>query len=161
MMSVCFCLLLFPGCCFFLFLYSKYSFVLLYIVSEDLVFWRHLPVAIWNDQLYDNVAIFTGSATIVNSIPTIVYPGLCSSVDWPACNTGTVFAIALPFDYANDRYLVNWTKPSYNPIVENVQRDPSTAWQTVKADEWRFTNYDGLIYTSKVRSDELFIYYSF
>jgi sucrose-6-phosphate hydrolase SacC (GH32 family) len=35
-------------------------------VSADMVFWAHLPVAVWNDQPYDNVAIYTGSATIVN-----------------------------------------------------------------------------------------------
>jgi len=83
---------------------------------------------VWNDQPYDNEAIFTGSATIVNGVPTMVYPGLCNKQDWPACGTGTLLAIALPADHANDPTLTNWTKPSYNPVVENTQRDPSTAW---------------------------------
>jgi len=34
-------------------------------VSADLVKWTHLPVAIWNDQVYDSVAIYTGSVTVV------------------------------------------------------------------------------------------------
>jgi hypothetical protein len=40
------------------------------VISRDFVHWAHLPVAIWNDQWYDNAAIFTGSATVVNGIAT-------------------------------------------------------------------------------------------
>ena len=40
---------------------------------------------------------------------------------------------AVPADYASDPLLANWTKPSYNPIMENTQRDPSTPWQTPSA----------------------------
>lgn len=116
-------------------------------VSSDLVHWAHLPVAVWNDQAYDNVAIYTGSATIVDGVPTMVYPGLCRRETWPACGTGTLLAIALPLDHANDPLLVNWTKPAYNPIVENTQRDPSTAWKT-SADDWRLTTFEGKVYTS-------------
>ena len=117
-------------------------------VSADLVTWAHLPVAVWNDQPYDNVAIYTGSATIVNGVPTMVYPGLCVKEDWPSCNTGTLLAIALPADYKNDPLLTNWTKPAYNPIVNNTERDPSTAWQTASG-EWRLTTYEGKVYSSK------------
>lgn len=117
-------------------------------VSSDLVFWAHLPVAVWNDQPYDNEAIFTGSATIVNGVPTMVYPGLCNKQDWPSCDTGTLLAIAVPSDHAGDPTLTNWSKPQYNPIVENTQRDPSTAWQTASG-EWRLTNYEGVIFSSK------------
>ena len=46
-----------------------------------------------------------------------------------------------------DPLYTNWTKPSYNPIVENTQRDPSTAWQ-VPSSEWRLTSYDSTIYAS-------------
>jgi len=116
--------------------------------SEDLVYWSHLPVAVWNDQKYDNMAIFTGSATIVKGVPTMVYPGLCNKNDWPNCETGTLLAVAVPSDHANDPTLSNWTKPSYNPIVENTQRDPSTAWQT-STGEWRLTNYEGTIFSSQ------------
>lgn len=57
-----------------------------------------------------------------------IYPGLCNKNDWPACGTGTLLAQAVPADYAGDELLVNWTKPSYNPIMENTQRDPSTPY---------------------------------
>ena len=33
-------------------------------VSRDFVKWARLPVAIWNDQWYDNSAIYTGEPTI-------------------------------------------------------------------------------------------------
>lgn len=115
-------------------------------VSLDMVYWTHLPVAVWNDQSYDNVAIYTGSATIVNNVPTLVYPGLCNSKTWSNCATGTLFAIAVPSNLS-DPFLTNWSKPLYNPIVENVQRDPSTAWRTAQG-EYRFTNYEGKIYSS-------------
>jgi sucrose-6-phosphate hydrolase SacC (GH32 family) len=118
-------------------------------VSADAVRWAHLPVALWNDQPYDNVAVYTGSATIVNGSPVLVYPGLCVKADWPQCGTGTVFAVAVPAaSVSEDPLLTNWTKPSYNPIVENVQRDPSTAWTANGGAEWRFTNYEGKVYTS-------------
>lgn len=116
-------------------------------VSSDLVTWAHLPVSVWNDQPYDSVAIYTGSATIVNGIPTLVYPGLCTKHNWTSCDTGTLLAVAVPADHDGDPLLTNWTKPSYNPIVNNTQRDPSTAWQTA-AGEFRLTNYEGKIYSS-------------
>lgn len=99
-----------------------------------------------SDQPYDIEAIFTGSATIVDGKPVIVYPGLCSKSSWPNCQTGTDFAVALPADL-RDPLLVNWTKPSYNPIVNNTHRDPTTAWQT-STGEWRMTGYDTTVYTS-------------
>jgi sucrose-6-phosphate hydrolase SacC (GH32 family) len=117
-------------------------------VSSDMVNWAHLPVSVWNDMPYDSVAIYTGSATIVNGIPTLVYPGLCKQHNWSSCDTGTLLAVAIPADHEGDPLLTNWTKPSYNPIVNNTQRDPSTAWQTA-AGEWRLTNYEGKIYSSK------------
>jgi beta-fructofuranosidase len=116
-------------------------------VSADMVTWAHLPVSVWNDQPYDSVAIYTGSATVVNGLPTLVYPGLCTKHNWSSCDTGTLLAIAIPADHENDPLLTNWTKPNYNPIVNNTQRDPSTAWQTA-AGEWRLTNYEGKVYSS-------------
>jgi hypothetical protein len=41
-------------------------------VSRDFLHWAHLEVAIWNDKWYDNVAIFTGSTTIVDGKPVII-----------------------------------------------------------------------------------------
>ena len=41
-------------------------------VSKDFTKWAQLPVAIWNDQYYDNSAIYTGSTTIVDGKPVIM-----------------------------------------------------------------------------------------
>ena len=116
-------------------------------VSADMVHWAHLPVAVWNDQPYDSVAIYSGSASIVNGVPTMIYPGLCTKHNWSSCDTGTLLALAVPADHAGDPLLTNWSKPSFNPIVNNTQRDPSSAWQT-SAGEWRLTNFEGKIYSS-------------
>lgn len=116
------------------------------VSTDGGVHWAHLPVAIWNDKPYDNEAIFTGSATVVDGQPKIIYPGLCNNHDWPNCTTGTLLAIAEPLD-PSDKLLVNWTKPAYNPIMNNTQRDPSTAWQTPEG-EWRITTYDTEVYAS-------------
>jgi hypothetical protein len=94
--------------------------------------------------------MLSGSTTMVNNVPTIVYPGLCSPKRWPNCATGTLLAVALPEDYHGDPLLTNWTKPSYNPILNNTQRDPTTAWHvTSGGGEWRMTTYTGTVYTSR------------
>ena len=46
----------------------------------------------WYDKWYDNSAIYTGSTTIVNGKPVMMYPGKCNdegtSVDPNVCNAG-------------------------------------------------------------------------
>ena len=114
-----------------------------HVVSRDLVHWTHLPVSIWNDKPYDEVAIFTGSATVVDGKPFIVYPGLCTKGgDFEGCITGTNYAQAVPAD-ASDPFYTNWTKDTasgidiaVNPIVNGTSDDPSTAWRTAHG-EWR------------------------
>lgn len=134
-----------------------------HFVSKDFVHWAALPVAIWNGfqvspfnkTPYDNEAIFTGSGVVVDGAgpggkgPGVVqiYPGLCNKQDWPSCVTGTVLAQAVPADYANDELLTNWSKPSYNPIMENTQRDPSTPWR-LPSGEWRLRSFDGMYGTA-------------
>ena len=54
-------------------------------LSRDLVHWARGPVAVWNGidassspwraTPYDNDAIFTGSATLVNGTIKLIYPG--------------------------------------------------------------------------------------
>ena len=143
-----------------------------HFVSKDFITWAQLPVAIWNGldssvwpprvTKYDNEAIFTGSALVLDGAgpggkgPGIVqiYPGLCNKGDWPACATGTLLAQAVPANYATDALLTNWTKPSYNPIVESTQRDPSTPWKTPSG-EWRLRTYDQMVYGSASDEDLL------
>jgi len=68
-------------------------------------------------------------------LPVNLYPGLCDGAVMDNCHTGTLLALAVPKDYEHDKLLVNWTKSGSiggalftNPIVNNTQRDPSTAW---------------------------------
>ena len=41
--------------------------------SKDLVTWKHLPVAIWNNHSYDGSGVWTGSATIVDGSPVLMF----------------------------------------------------------------------------------------
>lgn len=146
-----------------------------HFVSKDFVHWAALPVAIWNGidkshpegtegyiTKYDNEAIFTGSGVLVDGAApdgkgkgiVQIYPGLCNKDDWPTCSTGTLLAQAVPADYEADELLTNWTKPSYNPIMENTQRDPSTPWKTPSG-EWRLRTYDSKVYGSASDADLL------
>ena len=109
-------------------------------VSRDFVRWAQLPVAIWNDQYYDNSAIFTGSATIVDGKPVIMYPGKCKGLGaGQGCNDGKggfTYVLTVPKN-ASDPLYTEWTKQGEiggktfsNPVVNNTGDDPSTAWQT-------------------------------
>jgi len=104
-----------------------------------------MPISIWNDHPYDEHAIYTGSATVVDGQVVQVYPGLCYSKFSTNCPGGTNLAIAVPAD-PTDPLQTNWTKEVYtvNPIVNNTGRDPSTAWKT-PAGEWRLTTFDTVI----------------
>ena len=121
-----------------------------HVVSRDLVMWAHLPVAIWNDQPYDSYAIYSGSATIVNGTPHVIYPGLCLKRLWPADSRAhwcTNFVDAVPADHTTDPLLRKWTKPLYNPIVNGSAKDPSAAWKTA-AGEWRFSSNAAEIFST-------------
>ena len=97
-------------------------------------------------RYYDNSAIFTGSATIVNGEPVIMYPGKCRKpgVDGVACNDGHggfTYVLTTPANRSDPLY-VEWTKEGTiggkafsNPVVNNTGDDPSTAWKT-KYGEW-------------------------
>ena len=109
-------------------------------------------MAIWNDEWYDAVAVFSGSTTVVDGKPVIIYPGLCTKKHCPhgghcpcsgfagttpTSTYGSTYNAAVPANLA-DPFLTNWTKPSYNPLVNGTGDDPSTgtAWKTASG-EWR------------------------
>ena len=147
-----------------------------HFVSKDLVKYAALPVAIWNGfdysksppgvTTYDNQAIYTGSAFVVDGAgpggkgPGVInlFPGLCKKqyyadcVEHPGQGTGTVLAQAVPADYANDVLLVNWTKPSYNPVVKDGTRDPASPWRTASG-SWLTRTYDSSIYGAASDAD--------
>lgn len=100
-------------------------------MSHNLVHWSHLPVALWNDQPFDSVAVYTGSATIVNGSVAIIYPGVCDGaragtnpgpVVWPTCSADGAhhynLVLARPAD-PDDPLLTNWSK---RLIANNTQR---------------------------------------
>jgi sucrose-6-phosphate hydrolase SacC (GH32 family) len=133
-----------------------------HFASKDMIKWAALPVAIWNGMDYsspsarvtpwDNQAIYTGSAFVVDGAgpggkgPGVVnlFPGLCTPAYWSNCSTGVVLAQAVPAHYATDVLLENWTKPAYNPVVENAHRDPASPWKTASG-EWRTRTFDSTI----------------
>ena len=99
-----------------------------HVVSRDLVHWARLATAFWNDQPYDKVAIYTGSATVVDGVITIMYPGLCTKELWPPCATGYNLVTAVPANASADPLLRNWTK--LGVVFNNSDKDP------VKANEY-------------------------
>ena len=119
-----------------------------HVVSRNLAHWAYLPIPFWDGpEPFDEEAVFTGSTTVVDRTPRFVYPGLCDrkSKRWPSCDTGTNLCIAVPAN-ASDPFYVNWTKAGV--IMNNTQRDPSTAWQDPATGEWRLTTFGPAVYGS-------------
>jgi beta-fructofuranosidase len=98
----------------------------------------HLPVAIWSDHAYDSSGVWTGSTTVVDGIPIIMFPGLNA--------TGPeTMNLAKPSNLS-DPFFTNWTMSEHNPIMP-AGHDWCTAWKT-KEGEWRTTNLEGAIFSS-------------
>jgi beta-fructofuranosidase len=90
--------------------------------SKDMVHWVRLPVALSPDQPYDSDGLSTGSTTIVNGIPVIMYSGRTNDTTDMQCQ-------ARPANIS-DPTLTNWTKSFFNPLISKPNgRDPSTAFQ--------------------------------
>ena len=87
-----------------------------------MIHWISLPVAIAPDQPYDINGVWTGSATIVNGAPIIIYTGINE-------NGSQVQSQARPANLT-DPTLTNWVKWSTNPLITSPNgRDPSTGFQ--------------------------------
>jgi beta-fructofuranosidase len=72
-------------------------------LSEDLVHWKHLPVALVpTPGGPDKDGCFSGSVVIHNGVPTLVYPGV-----WPE-----VVCIA-----TSDDTMISWKKYAHNPVI--------------------------------------------
>lgn len=124
-------------------------------VSRDMTKWARVGVAIWNDQPYDDQAIFSGSC--VNSVAgqmTLIYPGVCQKGSSPACAYGTTVNLAVPAN-RSDPLARNFSKAHYpNPIAQvdgaagaggggpaGGGGDSSAAWRTASG-EWRLLTRD-------------------
>jgi len=120
--------------------FTSYGPVIGHAISADLVHWAHLPVAFWNDEPFRNLAVFTGSATVVNGVPHLVYPGVCGYASWTACST---YFLATPAN-RGDPLLRDWQ--TVGVIANSTGDDPSGAWQTADGSEWRFVGSRGTVY---------------
>jgi len=99
-----------------------------------MVHWVRLPVALAPDQPYDINGIFTGSTSIVNGTPVIIYTGITHDGKQVQCQ-------ARPADLS-DPTLTNWTKVSFNPLITDPNgRDPSTAFQDSKNNYYLIYGY--------------------
>ena len=110
--------------------------------SKDLATWTMLPVALWNDRDWDDTALFTGSATIVDGNPVLMYPGMTQT--YPG---GDNLAIATPAN-RSDPLLKEWVKPSSGPMVNHTHADPTSAWRT-EWGEWRLHDKSGQVYATQ------------
>lgn len=82
-------------------------------VSEDLVHWRDLPVALApTPNSVDEGGIFSGSAIDNNGVPTVFYTGV--SPDY----TIQVQCLASSHDG-----LLTWQKHPHNPVIGNVPKE--------------------------------------
>jgi beta-fructofuranosidase len=83
-------------------------------VSKDLVTWKLLPVALYNDQDYDIGGAFSGSAILIDSdqktIPMLIYTCVDKDDQERQC-------IATASN-SSDPEFVSWTKSSQNPIID-------------------------------------------
>lgn len=72
-------------------------------VSEDLVRWKHLPLALHPDQPYDRGGVFSGCIVDNNGVATALYTGVSPEVQCVAV--------------AGDELLTRWTKHAKNPVI--------------------------------------------
>ena len=94
-------------------------------VSEDLVYWRDLPIAVRPGDppdAPDRHGCWSGATTLVNGVPTAVYFGN------PA---GICIAQAHP----DDELLIHWEKYRGNPIIP--QAPEGSEWRAFDPDVWK------------------------
>jgi hypothetical protein len=128
--------------------FSSYGPVIGHAVSADLVRWAHLPVALWNDLPFRNLAVFTGSATLVYNQPFVIFPGICGYAAYKDC--GTYFT-ARPAN-ASDPLLAQWR--TLRVIANHTMDDPTSAWLTADGSEWRFIGATGAVYSSPAQGPD-------
>ena len=123
-----------------------------------MVHWIRLPVALAPDQPYDINGIFTGSTTIVNGVPVIIYTGIADSKKEVQCQ-------ARPANLS-DPTLTNWTKAPINPFITQPDgRDPATVFQDDKNNYYLIYGYgtadlggQAVLFTSKDYSNWTYLH---
>ncbi|KAK4761581.1 hypothetical protein SAY87_029465 [Trapa incisa] len=107
-------------------------------VSEDMVHWTHLPLAMVSDQWYDQNGVWSGSATLLpDGQVVMLYTGISNE-------SAQLQNLAYPANLS-DPLLIDWVKYPGNPIIDPPKgidkedfRDPTTAWRTSEG-KWRIT----------------------
>ncbi|CAF4428899.1 unnamed protein product [Rotaria socialis] len=90
--------------------------------SKDMVHWIGLPIAIAPEQPYDINGIWTGSTSVVDGVPIIIYTGINETHAQVQCQ-------ARPANLT-DPTLSKWIKWPSNPLIISPNgRDPSTSFQ--------------------------------
>ncbi|KAL3134801.1 hypothetical protein ABBQ32_007784 [Trebouxia sp. C0010 RCD-2024] len=117
-----------------------------HVVSSDLAHWQRLPVALQPDTVYDDDGVFSGSVTVVDGTPILLYTGVTNFTELGYYYQTQALATPSPLAPSDpDPLLMHWTKAPQNPIVPAVPpggthrqfRDPTSMWQQ-----------DGLWYTA-------------
>jgi beta-fructofuranosidase len=91
-------------------------------VSDDLVNWKQLPMALTRQNSYDSGGDFSGSATILDDDDQTPILTVSS-------NTNSVVFVAVPLN-RSDPFLTEWVLPAYNPIYKTTARDPTELIKT-------------------------------
>ena len=93
-----------------------------HLVSDELLRWRRLPAALWNGpSAFDSKAIFTGSTTLIDGDPVVIYPGLDRR------GTAAINICRATPSNRSDPDLVFWQKESA-PVSATGGDGPSAAW---------------------------------
>jgi sucrose-6-phosphate hydrolase SacC (GH32 family) len=142
MLVVCIGMFYFQGTYHFFMQYDPFSpdcrnITWWHAVSDDMVHWRAIPgVALRPEFEYDINGILTGSTTIIDGLPVIMY----TAVDSQGMQR---IGMATPVDLT-DPDLVLWEKFSGNPLTTPpLGRDPSTAWYDSDSKRWMLARGGG------------------
>lgn len=106
-----------------------------HVISQDLVHWKRMPIAMYNDMTYDVGGVFSGSAALKDGVPSLFYTCTDEKGVQLQC-------VAFP-DKSDDATLQKWQKSHVNPIINSMQsdwdginfRDP-TVWSLSNEDTW-------------------------
>lgn len=104
-------------------------------VSEDLVHWEHLPIALApNPDSYDSDGVFSGCCVVEDDIARIFYTGV-----WPE-----VQCVA----ESDDELLRTWQKSDRNPVIRERPREDLEGFRDPylwrQGNEWRMAIGSGI-----------------
>lgn len=146
-----------------------------HLVSTDLSHWKEMKGAFvpghWADPEYGvpNIGYFTGSATIVNGVPHIIFPAVfnpkstkCSDTIPQACHMEYQYSFPLNI---SDPYLEDWSQPkTVIHHTEGVQphgwqwEDPTHAWpDPTTPGRWLFIGQTNIIDSTGLKDEGLIL----